>query len=64
LPETPLKTIMRLDYPTSQANAFLTDAANQMIVNNVRSMPVIRAGKMIGVIRLQDVFQHMDHEIE
>lgn len=64
LPETQLKAIMRLDYPSAQANAFLTDAANQMIMHNVRSMPVIRAGKIIGVIKLQDVFQYMDHETE
>ena len=64
LPEIPLKSAMRSDYPSTQANAFLTDAANQMIVNNVRSMPVLRAGRVIGVIKLQDVFQYMDHEME
>jgi two-component system response regulator HydG len=64
LPDKPLKEIMRTGTSTIQANAFLTDAANQMIMNNVRSMPVIRAGKVIGVIRLQDVFQHLDHETE
>jgi CheY-like chemotaxis protein len=64
LPDKPLKAIMRTEIPSIQANSFLTDAANQMIVNNVRRMPVIRAGKMIGIIRLQDVFQHLDHVIE
>jgi two-component system response regulator HydG len=64
LPDKALKEIMRTRASTIQANAFLTDAANQMIMSNVRSMPVIRAGKVIGVIRLQDVFQHLDHETE
>jgi hypothetical protein len=27
-------------------------------------MPVVRAEKMIGVIKLEDVFQYLDHEIE
>ena len=64
LPQKALRDIMRRDPVTTQANAYLTDAANQMIMNNVRSMPVVRSGKMIGIIRLQDVFQYLDHEIE
>jgi len=64
LPEKPLKEIMRHEPVTTQGNAFLTDAANQMIVHNVRSMPVLRAGKILGVIRVQDVFQYLDHEME
>ena len=64
LPEKPLKEIMRHDPVTTQGNAFLTDAANQMIVHNVRSMPVMRAGKILGVIRVQDVFQYLDTEME
>jgi two-component system response regulator HydG len=64
LPDKPLKEIMRHDPVTTQGNAFLTDAANQMIVHNVRSMPVLRAGKILGVIRVQDVFQYLDTEME
>jgi CheY-like chemotaxis protein len=60
LPETQLKSIMRSDYPSAQANAFLSEAANKMIQSNVRSMPVLQGEKMIGVIKLQDVFQHLD----
>ena len=59
-----LREVMRLDPVTTQANATLTDAANQMILHNIRCMPVIRAGKVIGVVRLQDIFQHLDHEME
>jgi CBS domain-containing protein len=55
---------MRKQPLTTQANAYLTDAANQMIVHNLRRMPVVRAEKMIGVIKLEDVFQYLNHEIE
>lgn len=62
LPRKKLKDILRPLAVTTQANAYLTDAANQMILHGLRRMPVVRAGKMIGVIRLEDVFQYMDHE--
>jgi ActR/RegA family two-component response regulator len=64
LPDKAMKDVMRKDPVTTQGNAYLTDAAHQMIVSNVRSMPVLRAGKVLGVIKLQDVFQYLDHEIE
>jgi CheY-like chemotaxis protein len=64
LPRKAVKEILRPQTVSTQANAFLTDAANQMILHNLRRMPVVRAGKMIGVIKLEDVFQYMDHELE
>ncbi len=64
LPQKTMKNVMRPQPLTTQANAYLTDAANQMIVHNLRRMPVVRAEKMIGVIKLEDVFQYLDHEIE
>ena len=64
LPQKTMKDVMRPQPLTTQANAYLTDAANQMIVHNLRRMPVVRAEKMIGVIKLEDVFQYLDHEIE
>jgi CheY-like chemotaxis protein len=64
LPEKTLREVRRHDPVSTQGNALLTDAANQMIVHNVRSMPVVRAGKVLGVIRLQDVFHFLDHEME
>jgi len=64
LPRKTLKEVMR-PYPvTTQANAYLTDAAHQMILHNVRCMPVLRAGKVMGILKLQDVFQYLEHEIE
>jgi CBS domain-containing protein len=64
LPEKTMKEVMRSQPLATQANAYLTDAANQMIVHNLRRMPVVRAEKMIGVIKLEDVFQYLNHEIE
>jgi DNA-binding response OmpR family regulator len=64
LPDRPVKEIMRLDVVTTTSSAFLTDAANQMIVHNARSMPVLRAGKILGMVRLQDVFRYLEHELE
>jgi signal-transduction protein with cAMP-binding, CBS, and nucleotidyltransferase domain len=64
LPQKTMKEVMRPQPLATQTNAYLTDAANQMIVNNLRRMPVVRAEKMIGVIKLEDVFQYLDHEIE
>jgi two-component system, NtrC family, response regulator HydG len=64
LPEKTAGEILRPQAVSTPANAYLTDAAHQMIQNNLRRMPVLRAGKLIGVIKLEDVFQHMDREIE
>jgi CheY-like chemotaxis protein len=64
VPQKSIREIMRPQPLATQANAYLTDAANQMIVHNLRRMPVVRAEKMIGVIKLEDVFQYLDHEIE
>jgi len=64
LPQKTMKEVMRPQPLATQANAYLTDAANQMIVHNLRRMPVVRAEKMIGVIKLEDVFQYLNHEME
>lgn len=63
LPQKTLGDILHPNPVTTQPNAFLTDAANQMIMNNVRSIPVIRFGKVIGILRLQDVFHYLGHDI-
>lgn len=64
LPEKAAKQIMRHNPITIPLNGHLTDAANQMIINKVRCMPVLKAGKAIGIVKLQDVFQYVEHEIE
>jgi CheY-like chemotaxis protein len=64
LTEKAVKQIMRHDPITIQLNGHLLDAANQMIMHKVRCMPVLRVGKAIGIIKMQDVFQYVEHEIE
>ncbi len=64
VPDMVLKHAMRPQDVTTQLDAYLTDAANQMILHKLRRMPVVTAGKIIGLIKLEDVFQYMDHEIE
>jgi CBS domain-containing protein len=64
LPQKTMKEVMRPQPLATQANGYLTDAANQMLVHNLRRMPVVRAEKIIGVIKLEDVFQYLDHEME
>jgi CheY-like chemotaxis protein/CBS domain-containing protein len=64
LPGETLGEIMRPNPVTTEPNAFLTDAATRMIMNQVRSMPVVRSGKVIGILRLQDVLRYLDLETE
>ncbi len=64
LPDRPVKELMKHAPPSVQGSASLTDAANRMILQNVRSMPVLGAGKVLGVIRLQDIFRVLEHEME
>jgi CheY-like chemotaxis protein len=64
LPERALKGVMRPQPVMTQANAYLTDAANQMILHKLQRMPVVRAGRIIGLVRLEDVFHYMDQEME
>ncbi|MBN2125181.1 MAG: response regulator [Deltaproteobacteria bacterium] len=64
LPEKTLGEIMRHDPVSTPANAYLTDAANQMLLHHVRSVPVIRGGRAIGILKIQDVFHYLDQEVE
>jgi CheY-like chemotaxis protein/CBS domain-containing protein len=64
LPDSPINKIMKHNPAATWENVFLTDAANQMIVHRARSMPVLGGGKVLGVLKLQDVFRYLEHEIE
>jgi len=65
LPQKPLKSVMQPLPPlTASTEELLTDAAHRMIQHNVRCMPVIEKGKVIGIVRLQDIFRFVDHETE
>ncbi|RJR50135.1 MAG: response regulator [Desulfobacteraceae bacterium] len=64
LPDIPISAIMRADPATTREEVFLTDAANQMILHRARSMPVLRGGEVLGVLKLLDVFRYLEHETE
>ena len=63
LPARPIKAIMQTEVQTAHPQARLTDVANRMITQNFRTMPVVEAGKVIGIVRLQDIFQYVDHQL-
>jgi CBS domain-containing protein len=65
LPEIPLKSVMQPVPPmTAATEERLTDVAHRMIQHNVRCMPVMEKNKVIGIVRLQDIFRFVEHEIE
>ena len=65
LPSITLGEIMRPDYPiTTSPEENLTEVAQCMIANNVRCMPVVEGDKVKGFVRLQDIFQYVEYEIE
>ena len=64
LPEIPVEQVMRQAPPSAGEPESLSDAAERMILHGVRTLPVLREGKVIGVIGLQDVFRHLEHEME
>jgi CheY-like chemotaxis protein len=63
LPQKGVAEIIQRYQLATAPNAYLTDVANQMIVHSVRFMPVIRAGRMLGIIRMQDILRYIDSEI-
>ena len=65
LPQKELSEVVHPEHPLStNPEENLTDVAHQMIQNNIRCMPVVQEGKVIGIIRLQDIFHYVEHEIE
>ncbi len=64
LPEDKLGSIMRTEHPVATApEENLTRVAQRMIAENVRCMPVVAEGRVIGFIRLQDIFYHVEQAI-
>jgi len=65
LPPLTLGQVMRPDRPiTAGTEESLTKTAQRMIKNNVRCMPVVKDGKVHGIVRMQDILQYVEHEIE
>lgn len=60
LPEAPLRSIMRPGHPVAtDPEADLAEVARSMLDTNVRCMPVIEDGRVTGIVRLNDVLQHL-----
>jgi CheY-like chemotaxis protein len=60
LPEAPLRSIMRPGHPVAtDPEAGLAEVARSMLDHKVRCMPVIEDGRVTGIVRLNDVLQHL-----
>jgi len=64
LPNKTVKEIMLRNHLTSFPDEPLKDIAQRMIKNNFRYVPVIDNGKTIGMVKMQQVLQYIEHETE
>ena len=60
LPADPLRRIMRPGHPVAtDPEANLAEVARRMLENKVRCMPVLEDSRVTGIVRLNDVLQHL-----
>jgi CheY-like chemotaxis protein len=60
LPAEPLRSIMRPGHPAAtDPEANLAEVARRMLDHKVRCMPVLEDGRVTGIVRLNDVLQHL-----
>jgi ActR/RegA family two-component response regulator len=60
LPAEPLRSIMRPGHPAAtDPEANLSEVARRMLDHKVRCMPVLEDGRVTGIVRLNDVLQHL-----
>lgn len=64
LPAQKLREVMRTPLICTAPETLLSDVAQQMIMNKLRVVAVASEGRIIGVVRLQDIFMHLEHESE
>lgn len=64
LPPKRLRDVMHSRILHCRPDERLPDVAQRMIANRVQSLPVIDRGVVAGVVRLQDIFLHLEHETE
>lgn len=55
--DTPIEKIAKKDAITIDSSATLKDAAELMVKHNVRHLPVLENGKVVGVISVRDVIK-------
>ncbi|MCH8532720.1 MAG: DUF294 nucleotidyltransferase-like domain-containing protein [Saccharospirillum sp.] len=56
--ETPITDIMSRDVICIEASDFIFEAMMLMLRHNVHHLPVMRRGKLIGIIALSDILRH------
>ncbi|UCF93312.1 MAG: response regulator [Desulfobacterales bacterium] len=64
LPPQRLDQVMHPNTVTTGPEERLSDVAHTMITHKFSSMPVVQGGQVVGIVRLQDIFLHVEHEIE
>ncbi len=64
LPDRAASEIMQPATVTAPADMPLAEVAGLMVAHNLRSIPVLADGRMIGIARLQDIFRHVVHETQ
>ena len=64
LPEGRVGDIMRKNPLTASPDESVAEVAQFMIKNNILCMPVTNAGKLIGHIRLQDIFRYVGSKLQ
>jgi len=55
--KTPLENVARKNLITASPEDSVVSAAVKMIENNIRHMPVVEGGRLIGVISIRDVLR-------
>ena len=55
--KTPLEQVARKSLITASPDDTVLSAAVKMIENNIRHMPVVEGGRVIGVISIRDVLR-------
>lgn len=64
LPPVSVQDVMQHTLPAfTDPDENLSEVAERMIAENVRSMPVVKEGRFAGIIRLQDILRHIEQEI-
>ena len=64
LPPKSVRDLMHTSIIYCRPGERLSDVAHQLIRNKFRTLPVIDQEKVVGIVRLQDIFLHLEHEIE
>jgi CBS domain-containing protein len=59
-----VKTIMKKSVKTIESGDDIKTAAEEMLANNVKKLPVLKEGKLVGIITMTDVLANHNSEEE